>query len=220
MTGKILIIEEKKGLARTLRDRLRKEGYRVTVARNSNSGMDLAARKLFDLLILYLMLPGQNSFATCQNLGKLGLDVPILMLTARRRTTHAVAGLRTDIIDYVTKPLKIVELLAPVGTRERPSVNQYGDVRIDFRATEVRRGNNPISLSAMEFQLLQYFVEHHGATLSRDELMREVWGYRGKAPSTRTVDVHVSWLRRKLERDPKKPRLILTMVGLGYKFVG
>ena len=227
MNARILIVEDEAGLATTLKDRLNKEGHTVSVARDGNSGMDMAIREPFDVLILDVMLPGQNGLAICQKLRQLGSNAPILMLTARRQTMDKVIGLRTGADDYLTKPFKMVELLARVDAllrRAGPGKStgsaryQFGDLQIDIRSTEVTREGRAVALSAKEFHLLRYFVEHRGATLSRDELLREVWGYRGQ-PSTRTVDVHVAWLRQKIEGDPKNPQLILTIVGLGYKFV-
>jgi two-component system, OmpR family, alkaline phosphatase synthesis response regulator PhoP len=229
MNAKILIVEDEKGLATTLKDRLEKEGHTVSVARDGNSGMELATREPFDLLILDLMLPGQNGLTICQKLRQLGSNERILMLTARRQTMDKVVGLRTGADDYLTKPFKMVELLARVdallrraggsGKTTGPVRYTFGDFQIDVRSTELTREGRPVALSAKEFQLLRYFAEHRGATLSRDELLREVWGYGGQ-PTTRTVDVHVAWLRQKIEKDPKNPQHIVTMVGLGYKFVG
>ena len=227
MSARILIIEDESGLATTLKDRLQKEGHTVNVALDGNSGMVMALREPFDLLILDLMLPGQNGLTICQKLRQLGSNAPILMLTARRQTMDKVTGLRTGADDYVTKPFKMVELVARVdallrraGAARTSATARYqiGDLQIDIRSTEVTREGRPVALSAKEFQLLRYFVENRGATLSRDQLLREVWGYGGQ-PSTRTVDVHVAWLRQKIEKDPKNPQLILTVVGLGYKFV-
>ena len=228
MNARILIVEDEAALATTLKDRLRKEGYAVNVARDGNSGMEMATREPFDLLILDLMLPGQNGLSICQKLRQQGSNAPILMLTARRQTMDKVIGLRTGADDYLTKPFKMAELLARVdallrragpGRVASPVRYQFGELQIDIRSTEVTRRGHPVALSAMEFQLLRYFVEHRGATLSREELLREVWGYGG-LPSTRTVDVHVAWVRQKIETDPKNPQFILTIVGLGYKFVG
>ena len=227
MSARILIVEDESGLATTLKDRLQKEGHTVTVALDGNSGMVTALREPYDLLILDLMLPGQNGLTICQKLRQLGSNAPILMLTARRQTMDKVIGLRTGADDYLTKPFKMVELIARVDAllrRAGPARTsaaaryQFGDLQIDIRSTEVMREGRPVALSAKEFQLLRYFVENRGATLSRDQLLREVWGYGGQ-PSTRTVDVHVAWLRQKIEKDPKNPQFILTVVGLGYKFV-
>lgn len=228
MNARILIVEDEPGLAITLRDRLQKEGHAVSVARDGNSGMDLATREPFDMMILDIMLPGQSGLAMCQKIRQLGSNAPILMLTARRQTKDKVIGLRTGADDYLTKPFKMVELLARVDALLRRSGAgksaarghyRFGDLQIDIRSTEVMREGHPVPLSAKEFHLLRYFVEHPGATLSRDELLREVWGYGGQ-PSTRTVDVHVAWLRQKIEKDPKNPQFIHTIVGMGYKFVG
>jgi two-component system alkaline phosphatase synthesis response regulator PhoP len=227
MSARILIVEDESGLATTLKDRLQKEGHTVSVALDGNSGMVTALREPFDLLILDLMLPGQNGLTICQKLRQVGSNAPILMLTARRQTMDKVIGLRTGADDYLTKPFKMVELIARVdallrragGRTTGQSRYQFGDLHIDIRSTEVKREGRPVAMSAKEFQLLRYFVENPGATLSRDQLLRDVWGYGGQ-PTTRTVDVHVAWLRQKIEKDPKNPQLILTVVGLGYKFAG
>jgi len=227
IAAKILLVEDEAGLATTLKDRLQKEGHTVSVARDGNSGMELATREPFDVLILDLMLPGQNGLAICQKVRQLGSNAPILMLTARRQTMDKVIGLRTGADDYLTKPFKMVELLARLDALLRRAGPgkvsglryEFGDLQIDIRSTEVTRHGRAVALSAKEFHLLRYFVEHRGATLSRDELLKEVWGYGGQ-PTTRTVDVHVAWLRQKIEKDPKTPQFILTVVGMGYKFVG
>src|SRR6516164_8967491 len=174
------------------------------------------------------MLPHRNGLDVCRDLRQNGLAVPILMLTARSQTVDKVVGLKIGADDYVTKPFDMLELLARVEAllRRAPStpaslgsLHQFGAVRVDLRRTEVWRDGQTLALSAREFQLLRYFIEHRGATLSRNELLKEVWGY-DSSTSSRTVDVHVAGLRQKLESDPKHPRLILTVLGLGYKFAG
>jgi two-component system, OmpR family, alkaline phosphatase synthesis response regulator PhoP len=226
MDARILIVEDEPGLVTALRDRLKKEGYAVTVANDGTAGFDLASRERFDLIVLDLMLPGQSGLTICQKLRQQGSAVPILMLTARRQTMDKVVGLRTGADDYLTKPFKMAELLARIDALLRRaghaasaggSLYERGSVRIDLKRTEVTREGHVVPLSAKEFQLLAYFVERPGETLSREVLLREVWGYDA-TPSTRTVDVHVAWLRQKLEKDPKDPQLIRTVVGLGYKF--
>jgi two-component system alkaline phosphatase synthesis response regulator PhoP len=228
MAAKILIVEDEAGLVTTLRDRLRKQGHSVSTARDGESALDLAARQPFDLVILDLMLPGISGIAVCERLRDSGLNTPILMLTARRQTKDKVAGLKAGGDDYLTKPFQMSELLARIeALLRRPSKlagsaaarYKFGEIAIDVRRTEVSRDGKVVPLSAKEFQLLRYFVEHRGATLSREKLLREVWGYE-ELPSTRTVDVHVAWLRQKLEQDPKNPQYILTVVGFGYKFTG
>jgi len=224
--ARILIIEDEPGLVTTLRDRLRKNGYLVSAAGDGKTGLKMAMHEPADLILLDLMLPGQSGLNVCEKLRKAGSTVPILMLTARRQTKDKVAGLKAGGDDYLTKPFQMSELLARVEALLRraaaspgaaPARHQFGSVTIDTRSTEVTRDGRAVPMSAKEFQLLRYFVEHPNVTISREELLREVWGY-GERPATRTVDVHVAWLRQKLERDLKSPQLILTVVGFGYKF--
>jgi two-component system, OmpR family, alkaline phosphatase synthesis response regulator PhoP len=229
MAVRILIIEDEAGLVTALRDRLRKEGYAVSVAKDGVTGFELATTEQFDLILLDVMLPGQSGLTLCQKLRKGGSSVPILMLTARRQTMDKVVGLRTGADDYLTKPFKMAELLARVdallrragqaGVENKNECYEFGEVQIDLRRTEVTREGQVVPLSAKEFQLLRYFIENRGTTVSREKLLKEVWGYES-TPSTRTVDVHVAWLRQKLEANPKNPRLIHTVVGLGYRFSG
>jgi two-component system alkaline phosphatase synthesis response regulator PhoP len=157
-----------------------------------------------------------------------GVNTPILMLTARGQVVDKVVGLKLGADDYLTKPFEMIELLArveallrraPAAQSPQSEAYQFGAIKIDFRRAEVERESKKIELSAKEFQLLRYFVEHREATLSRDELLNEVWGYDAM-PTTRTVDVHVAWLRQKLEPNPRRPQFILTVHGMGYKFVG
>jgi len=227
MNERILIVEDEQGLRMTLGDRLRREGYVVETAADGLAGYTRASGEPFDLIILDLMLPGKSGLDVCRDLRQHAVLTPILMLTARTQLTDKVVGLKLGADDYLTKPFEMPELLARVEALLRRasqpaytagSIHQLGPIRVDFLKTEVSRDGQPVPLSAKEFQLLRYFVEHRGETLSREKLLTEVWGY-DVMPSTRTVDVHVAWLRQKLERDPKDPKLILTIHGLGYKFV-
>jgi two-component system, OmpR family, alkaline phosphatase synthesis response regulator PhoP len=228
MASRILLVEDEPGLRLTLEDRLDSEGYRVESAQNGEEGLARAAGGAYDLVILDVMLPKKSGFDVCRDLRHRGVETPILMLTARGQVADRVVGLKLGADDYLTKPFAMAELLARVEARlrkypdqESPKTDGYrfGDVCVDFRRAEVTRGGRPVELSAKEFQLLKYFVEHTGATLSRDELLNHVWGYDAM-PTTRTVDVHVAWLRRKLEPNSRHPQYILTLHGLGYKFVG
>jgi two-component system, OmpR family, alkaline phosphatase synthesis response regulator PhoP len=228
MQYKILLIEDEPGLCLTLSDRLQKEDYRVEVSNDGEAGFNRAANQPFDLIILDLMLPKKNGYDVCHELRQMGLAIPILMLTARHQTVDKVLGLKTGADDYLTKPFEMVELLARVEALLRratrsfastPLIYQFGSLRIDFRKTEILRNGDPVTFSAKEFQLLRYFIDHRGETLSRETLLQEVWGYSA-VPYTRTVDVHIAWLRQKLEDDPKQPQWILTIHGLGYKFAG
>jgi two-component system, OmpR family, alkaline phosphatase synthesis response regulator PhoP len=228
MQFKILLIEDEPGLCLTLSDRLQKEGYTVDISKDGESGFERAANQPYDLLILDLMLPKKNGNEICRDLREMGLVIPILMLTARTQTEDKVHGLKIGADDYLTKPFEMVELLARIEALLRratrafasvPIIYQFGPVRIDFRKTEITRNGEPVAFSAKEFQLLRYFIDHKGETLTRETLLQDVWGY-SFVPYTRTVDVHVAWLRQKIEDDPKQPQWILTVHGLGYKFSG
>jgi two-component system alkaline phosphatase synthesis response regulator PhoP len=160
-----------------------------------------------------------------RDLRKRGVQTPVIMLTAKGQVVDKVTGLKLGADDYVTKPFEMVELLARIEAKlRRPPANldpaagyQFGDIRVDFRGAEVTREGKPIDLSAREFQLLKYFIEHRGSALTRDAMLNDVWGYNAM-PSTRTVDVHVAWLRQKLEPNPRHPQYIITVHGIGYKF--
>ena len=223
---KILLVEDEPGLRLTLSDRLRSEGYEVDTASDGDSGFDKAATGAYDVILLDVMMPGRNGFDVCRDLRQQKVLTPILMLTARGQTIDKVLGLKIGADDYLTKPFETMELLARIEALLRRRSNaapraaryEIGDVQVDVKSTEVRRGGELLQLSAKEFQLLKYFLEHPDETLSRDVLLHEVWGYESM-PSTRTVDVHVAWLRQKIEADPKNPQRIVTVHGMGYKFV-
>lgn len=224
---KILLVEDEKGLILTLTDRLESEGFEVETASDGEAGLSLALNEAFDLIILDVMLPKKNGFDVCRDLRRKNVETPVLMLTAKGETIDKVLGLKLGADDYLTKPFEVMELLARIEALLRRSVNthqnaagtfKFGSVAIDFRRAEVLKENKPVELSALEFKLLQYLIEHRGEVLKRDELLDEVWGYDAM-PSTRTVDVHVAWLRQKLEENPKYPQFIQTIHGLGYKFV-
>jgi two-component system alkaline phosphatase synthesis response regulator PhoP len=227
MAPRILLVEDDPGLRLTLTHRLESEGYEVQTAADGEDGLAQATSGGFDLVILDVMLPRKSGFDVCRDLRQRGVVTPVLMLTARHQVVDRVVGLKLGADDYLAKPFEMAELLARVEARlrRRPGenaslvVHRFGPVSVDLRRAEVTRGGELVGLSAKEFQLLKYFIAHRGATLSRNELLDEVWGYDAM-PTTRTVDVHVAWLRRKLEAQPKHPRLILTIHGLGYKFVG
>jgi two-component system alkaline phosphatase synthesis response regulator PhoP len=224
---RLLLIEDEPGLVLTLRDRLTREGYSLENCTDGESGLERAAREPFDLVLLDVMLPRLNGFDVLRELRKRGVDTPVIMLTAKGQVVDKVVGLKLGADDYVTKPFEMVELLARIEAKLRRTVAvahpsegyQFDDVRVDFRRAEVTKAGGPLDLSAREFQLLKYFIEHRGATLTREELLNEVWGYNAM-PSTRTVDVHVAWLRQKIEPNPRHPQYILTVHGMGYKFAG
>ncbi|MBZ5643028.1 MAG: response regulator transcription factor [Acidobacteriia bacterium] len=226
MRGNVLFVEDEEALRMTVGDRLRNEGYTVEYAVNGDEGFEKATQLPFDLIILDVMLPKKSGFEVCKQIRDAGLITPVLMLTARGQTSDKVNGLKIGADDYVTKPFNMLELMArveallrraPFRPADQTGVFDFGSIHVDLVGTEAARDGVPVNLSAREFQLLRYFIEHRGATLSREELLRQVWGYNADM-YTRTVDVHVAGLRQKLEDDPKQPKFILTVQGLGYKF--
>jgi two-component system alkaline phosphatase synthesis response regulator PhoP len=227
--GRILVIEDEPGLVMTLRDRLTSEGYEVENAQDGKAGLKKIADEHFNLIILDVMLPGASGFDVCREMRQRGFTIPILMLTARGQLIDKLLGLKIGADDYVTKPFEMAELLARIEVQLRrirpsppatlPAIYRFGSVHINFPGAEIERDGKPVELSSLEFKLLEFLVKRRGETLSRDKLLNEVWGYDGM-PSTRTVDVHIAGLRQKLEKNPHHPRFILTVHGLGYKFVG
>jgi len=224
MQGRILVVEDEEVIRMTLGDRLESEGYTVEFAVDGEEALRKATHNTYDIILLDLMLPRKSGFDVCRDIRMAGNVVPIIMLTARGQIVDKVLGLKIGADDYVTKPFDSGELLARIEALLRRAnipatagVQRFGSVQVDLRGTTVTRDGDVVPLSAREFQLLRYFVEHRGTTLSRDVLLKEVWSYSTEA-FTRTVDVHVASLRQKLEDDPKKPTLIVTVPGLGYKF--
>lgn len=231
MNENILFVEDEEELCLTLGDRLRSEGYIVNIAADGKSGMEKASTLPFDLIILDVMLPYQSGFDICTDLRRAGLATPILFLTARGQTAEKIVGLKLGADDYVTKPFDTFELMARIEALLRrapvkqesaqahtPVMYQFGTVVIDVRRSMVTRDDEPVKLTAREFSLLRYFAEHPGITLSRDELLQHVWGHRS-GMFTRTVDMHVASLRQKLEPTPKTPEMIVTVPGIGYRFM-
>jgi two-component system alkaline phosphatase synthesis response regulator PhoP len=222
-----LLVEDEASVATTLTDRLTSEGYAVESAPDGTTGLFRAVAGAFDLVILDVMLPGRSGFDVCRELRRRGSEVPVLMLTARDQVVDKVLGLGLGADDYVTKPFDVRELVARVESLLRrarmaisPSVGSYvfGAVEVDFRRGEVRKDGSPVDVSALEFKLLAYLIEHRGALVSRDQILSDVWGYESM-PYSRTVDVHIASLRQKVEPDPHRPRFIMTRHGRGYMFV-
>ena len=224
---RLLLVEDEPGLVLTLTDRLSREGYVVETTADGESALARATAEAFDLILLDVMLPRLSGFDVLRDLRKRSVETPVIMLTARGQVVDKVVGLKLGADDYVTKPFEMMELLARIEAKLRRAPiaphptegHQFGDIRVDFRRAEVMKDGAALELSAREFQLLRYFIEHRGATLTREELLNEVWGYNAM-PSTRTVDVHVAWLRQKIEPNPRHPQYILTVHGMGYKFAG
>ncbi|HET7873521.1 MAG TPA: response regulator transcription factor [Terriglobales bacterium] len=223
---KLLVVEDEQALGMVLTDRLCAEGYSVELASDGVEGLSKATDSPFDLILLDVMLPRKNGFDVCRDIRAAGVITPVLMLTAHGQSADKVQGLKIGADDYVTKPFDMAELMARVEAllRRAPGrppglgVFTFASLRIDIPATEVLREGKPVQLSAREFQLLRYLIERRGSTVSRGEILKEVWGYSAET-FTRTVDVHVASLRQKLESDPRQPQLIATVPGFGYKFV-
>jgi two-component system, OmpR family, alkaline phosphatase synthesis response regulator PhoP len=227
-SARVLLVEDEPGLQLTLSDRLVAEGYLVETAGDGDTAIRRGGGEPFDLIVLDVMLPGRDGFEVARSLRQQGVMTPILMLTARSQVVDRVVGLKLGADDYLTKPFDTMELLARLEAllRRAPASSgvaleryQFGEVTVDVRKAEVTKGGDPLELSAKEFQLLRYFIENRGTTLSREKLLQDVWGYTAM-PSTRTVDVHVAWLRQKLEPNSRVPQFILTVHGMGYNFAG
>ena len=225
MTPRILLVEDDPGLVLTLADRLQNEGYTVECRQDGESGLEEGTNQSYDLIILDVMLPRRSGFDVCRKLRDAEIGSPILMLTARGEVVDKVVGLKSGADDYLTKPFEMMELLAriealmrraPVRRSRNAGSFQIGPIAVDFRRAEVTRHGKPVTLSAREYRLLAYLVDHCGETVARDELLTQVWGYTATT-DTRTVDVHMAWLRQKLEENPKIPRYLQTVRGLGYR---
>lgn len=219
----ILLIEDEEAISAALRLRLERSGYRVDTALSGPAGFELALTGRYQLILLDLELPGKGGLDICRDLRQQGISTPILMLTAYGETSDRILGLKLGADDYLAKPFDPGELLARMEAilrRAAPApaaVLVHGPLRVDLRAATVHWRGALLALSAREYQLLAYFAQHPARVVSREELLREVWGYDESA-QTRTIDVHIGWLRQKLEDDPRNPALLLTRVGLGYYF--
>lgn len=224
--AKILIVEDEADMARGLQFNLEARGFEVEVARDGEAGYQAAIAGRPDLVLLDVMLPKRDGYDVCRALRKAQPTLPILMLTAKGREDDIVLGLKLGADDYVKKPFSVAELVARIETllRRAPSGGRpervtFGDVVVDFVRHEATRGGQPLDLTAKEFEILRYFAAHRGAVVSRDALLNAVWGY-DSAPNTRTVDAHMVKLRQKIETQPHEPRHLLTVHGIGYKFIG
>ena len=222
----ILIVEDEPAMASGLRDNLEFEGYVVRMACDGEEALASAAESPPDLILLDLMLPRRNGLDVCRELRRRGLSVPIIMLTARSQETDKVVGLELGADDYVTKPFSVRELMARVHVQLRRIASEgsvehfrFGEIELDFKRHHAARGGRLLHLTAREFDLLRYFVRRRGETVSRDELLDKVWGM-GAYPLSRTVDNHIAKLRQKIERLPADPEYLITVHGLGYKFLG
>lgn len=222
MKKSVLIAEDEPGLQLTLADRLQAEGYETKTVSEGYAAERAALGDGFDAIVLDVMLPGQSGLDVCSRLRRQGVRTPILMLTALDQVDDRVRGLKCGADDYLGKPFEMKELLARIEAlvRRAPVSRQtirFGPAAVDFGAGRAWMEGEPVELSARLLRLLAYLVEHAGQIVTRDQLLNEVWGHKS-VPSTRTVDVHVAWLRRALEANPQEPRHIITVRGSGYRF--
>jgi len=224
---KILIIEDEESILMALEDDLRLEGYEVSSAKDGLQGFSMAKEQGYDLIILDIMLPKMNGFEVCKKLRQTGITTPILILTAKSQEIDKVLGLELGADDYVTKPFSPRELLARVKAifrrvkQTRQGIDQYkfGDIEVDFKKYEAKKGGQPIYLTALEFALLHFLIKHKELVVSRDSILDEVWG-TDVCVFPRTVDTHIAHLRKKIEDDPGNPKYIIGVRGIGYKFTG
>ena len=221
---RILLVEDEAAFALGVSDRLKAEGYEVEWAQSGLAGFKTAVARAFDLILLDVMLPGRNGFDLCRDLRVEGVHIPILILTARGELVDRVLGLKLGADDYVQKNCDPMELLARIEALLRRTGEsavhgrraEFGKVRVDLTRYELLRGGKRVKLSPLEFRLLEYLIERRRAVVTREELLEKVWNLSGDAMS-RTVDVHIAMLRRKIEENSRYPRFLLTVKGAGYK---
>ena len=222
-TRRILLAEADPPLAMVLRDLLEAEFHQTTTAGDAATAMQLACDERFDLIVLDVMLPGQNGFEVCRRLRQRGIETPMLMLSGRTTLADCVQALMLGADDFMIKPFHPAELVARVHallrrarqTARGRAKEHFGEISLDFRSGRVERNGQPVSLAAKELDLLKYLAERPDCVVTREELLAQVWGYHSS--NTRTLDVHVAQLRQKLEREPGVPQLLLTVRGRGYR---
>jgi two-component system alkaline phosphatase synthesis response regulator PhoP len=224
---KILIVEDEPDMVRGLQFNLEARGFDVVVATNGDAGLAAVKEQRPDLVLLDVMLPKRDGYDVCRSLRRSDPDLPIVMLTAKGREDDIVLGLKLGADDYIRKPFSVAELVARVETvlrrspaaKGKPGRVVFDDVVVDFERHEASRGGLPLDLSPKEFEMLRYFAARQGEVVTREALLDAVWGY-ASTPNTRTVDTHIVKLRQKIEVDSSEPRRLITVHGLGYKFIG
>ncbi|MBI4909889.1 MAG: response regulator transcription factor [Acidobacteria bacterium] len=223
--ARILVVEDEPSIALGLKSDLRLEGYDVEVAADGETAARRAAEASFDLILLDLMLPGKDGLTVCRELRRAGNRVPIIILTAKAHEAEKVLGLELGADDYVTKPFSPVELRARIKAMLRRTANgdpetcHFGDMEVNFARSEVRRGGSLIEVTPIELKLLSVFIRSRGRTLTREQLLDQVWG-TASSPTDRVIDNHIMHLRRKVEATPEEPRYVVSVRGIGYRFDG
>jgi DNA-binding response OmpR family regulator len=223
---KILIVEDEKDMVTGLKFNLEARDYTVIVAYDGETGYQKALSEKPDLVILDIMLPKLNGYQVCKSLKKEIPDLPIIMLTAKSQEVEIVTGLELGADDYITKPFSVLELLARIKSlfrrmksgSEMPEVHRFGDLEINLNKYNARKKGRSLKLSPREYEILKCFITKQGEIVSRKDLLNQVWGY-DSIPDTRTIDAHIAKLRRKIEDKPEEPKIIVTIHGIGYKFL-
>ena len=227
---KILIVEDEPNMLDGLKDNFEFEGYEVHTASDGETGLSILIANAFDLVILDVMLPLMNGFDVCKQARKCGVTTPVIFLTAKGEEMDKVRGLELGADDYVTKPFSLRELLARTKSILRrtsdkqtnsanPDFYKIGKLSVNFTGNEAFIESEPVKISYKEFELLQFLYENPGRVLSRDEILDKVWGLDSNV-NTRTLDNFIVRLRQKIEVNPEQPKVIITVHGVGYKFIG
>ena len=223
---KILIVEDEKNMVAGLKFNLEARDYEVIDAYDGETGLKKALGEKPDLVLLDIMLPRLNGYEVCKKLKKAMPELPVIMLTAKSQEAEIVTGLELGADDYITKPFSVLELLARIkalfrrvktGTDEE-GIYYFGNLEVDMKKYKASKNGEPLELSTREFEILRFLIQNEGETVTRDELLNRIWGYE-TAPNTRTVDIHIAKLRSKIEDKPNEPELIVTIHGIGYKFL-
>jgi len=225
--ARILVVEDERVIAAGLQDELLAEGYEVEVVGDGLAAEERARAGAFDLILLDVMLPKKDGFAVCRSLRASGSRTPIIILTARVQDSDKILGLELGADDYVTKPFNPAELLARVravlrrarGEAEPAAVWEHGDLRVDFVRLDAARAGRPLALTPTEFKILRHMVDNRGRAITFDQLLAHVWG-DGVFMSDRVIYTHINNLRQKIEDEPSRPRLIVSLRGVGYRFEG
>jgi DNA-binding response OmpR family regulator len=227
MPKKILIIEDDPGILLSLKDEFESEGYTVSTAEDGEKGLEIAKQQKPDLIILDIMLPVLDGYEVCKRLRMEGNTTPIIMLTVKDKEIDKVLGLELGADDYVTKPFSLRELMARVKavlrrTEERAkdlATYNFAQVELDFRKYEAKKKGKKLDLTPLEFQMLKLFIQRKGEVISRDDFLDRIWGEDNTYVSFRTVDSHIANIRKKIEDDPSNPKHIISIRGVGYKFI-
>ena len=223
---KILIVEDEREMVEGLKFNLEARDYKVIAAYDGETGYQKALAERPDLVILDLMLPKLNGYDVCKILKKELPGIPIIMLSAKSQESEIVTGLELGADDYITKPFSVLELLARIQSlfrrvkteQDMDDNHRFGDLVINYRKHHARKKDRALKLTPREYEMLKCFIERQGEIISREELLHQIWGY-DSVPDTRTVDAHIVKLRKKIEDEPGDPRLIVTVHGIGYKFL-